>query len=92
MRYLTVKRNKNGEPNKTDLKSLKKFFTSENVGKYADYDSYLFAVEETKNAGKEFIGYKPQRRRSPADVIIISVKFLILGIKLLYPQKTSIRA
>ena len=41
MRYLTVKRNKNGEPNKTDMKSL--------------------------------------------------AKFLILGIKLLYPQKTSIR-
>lgn len=50
MKYLTVRRNKNGEPNKTDLKSLKKFFTSENVGKYADYDSYLFA-------GKEFVGY-----------------------------------
>lgn len=50
MRYLTVKRNKNGEPNKTDMKSLAKFFTNENVGKYADYDSYLFAVEE-------FVGY-----------------------------------
>lgn len=57
MRYLTVKRNKNGEPNKTDMKSLAKFFTGENVGKYADYDSYLFAVEETRNAGKEFVGY-----------------------------------
>lgn len=52
MRYLTVKRN-----NKTDMKSLAKFFTNENVGKYADYDSYLFAVEETRNAGKEFVGY-----------------------------------
>lgn len=58
MRYLTVKRNKNGEPNKTDMKSLAKFFTNENVGKYADYDSYLFAVEETRNAGKEFVGYQ----------------------------------
>lgn len=56
MRYLTVKRNKSGEPNKTDMKSLAKFFTSENVGKYADYDSYLFAVEETRSAGKEFVG------------------------------------
>lgn len=57
MRYLTVRRNKNREPNKTDMKSLAKFFTSENVGKYADYDSYLFAVEETRSAGKEFVGY-----------------------------------
>lgn len=57
MKYLTVRRNKNGEPNKTDLKSLAKFFTNENAAKYADYDSYLFAVEETKNAGKEFVGY-----------------------------------
>ena len=31
MRYLTVKRNKNGEPNKTDMKSLAKFFTNENM-------------------------------------------------------------
>lgn len=91
MRYLTVKRNKNGEPNKTDMKSLAKFFTGKNVGKYADYDSYLFAVEETRNAGKEFVRYT-FKIATKADVIIISVKFLILGIKLLYPQKTSIRA
>lgn len=58
MKYLTVKRNKNGEPNKTDLKSLKKFFANENVEKYADYDSYLFAVEETRNGGKEFVGLR----------------------------------
>ena len=69
MRYLTVRRNKNGEPNKTDLKSLAKVFTNENAAKYADYDSYLFAVEETKNAGKEFVGYtfkiatKSEKRR-----------------------------
>lgn len=84
MRYLTVKRNKNGEPNKTDMKSLAKFFTNENVGKYADYDSYLFAVEETRDAGKEFVGYT-------FKIATKAVKFLILGIKLLYPQKTSIR-
>lgn len=57
MRYLTVKRNKSGEPNKNDMKSLAKFFTNENVRKYVDYDSHLFAVEETRNAGKEFVGY-----------------------------------
>lgn len=39
MRYSTVRRNKNGEPNKTDLKSLAKFFTNENAAKYAGYDS-----------------------------------------------------
>lgn len=57
MRYLTVKRNKNGEPNKTDMKSLAKFFTNENARKYVDYDSHLFAIEETRKAGKEFVGY-----------------------------------